>query len=474
VRKTTGDIAATTSMNPTPIRWRDELKGTLILAGPIVINQVGHMSMGMVDTLVAGRISTDALAGLGLAANFFWTFTNVCMGCLLALDTYFSQSVGARDERSLTRYLGQSGWSAIIMTLLSAAGVGLGTFLYISLADKSPIQQHFVDYIAIISWSLPSLFFYFVLQRYWQARHKVLWFTAIIVLANVLNLLACVGLGLGRWGLPRLEVRGLAWATVICRYLMLLLVLLYTWVQLRPKQLRWPRIDWSDQKRFFLLGLPAAGHTALEVGAFTIATFAAGTLGAVSLAAHHVTLMMAAFTFMFPLGFSAAAAVRVGSYVGAQQPQRARIAGWLCIGLSMAVMSHFALGYIFFPRTMLGWFSQDPAVIELGAKILILVALFEIADGIQVSATGALRGIGNTRTPMLANLVGHYPIGLTLGFILCFSAGFGVVGLWAGLATGLFSVATMLLWVWWKTTRDLSNFRPLATQSTVHHRPKGS
>ncbi len=449
-------------MNSTSIRLRDELKGTLVLAGPIVLNQVGHMSMGMVDTLVAGRISTSALAGLGLAANFYWTFTNVCMGCLLALDTYFSQSVGARDERGLSRYLGQSIWSALITTILSAVGVGLGTWLYVCLAEKSPIQQSFVDYIKIISWSLPSIFFYFVLQRYWQARHQVLGFTIIILIANVLNLVLCVGLGLGQWGFPRMEVRGLALATVLCRYFMLLLVLLYTWAKFRPELPAWPRVDWAMQKRIFLLGLPAAGHTALEVGAFTIATFAAGVLGAVPLAAHHVTLMMAAFTFMFPLGFSSAAAVRVGGYVGARQPHRARVAGWLCIGLSVAVMTVFALGYLLFPRVMLGWFTHDPAVIDLGAKILLLVALFEIADGIQVSTTGALRGLGNTRTPMIANLLGHYPIGLALGFVLCFNAGFGVVGLWAGLATGLVAVAAILSRAWWKTTRDLEQFKPLA------------
>jgi len=453
-----------------PIRLREELKGTLLLAGPIVLNQVGHMSMGMVDTVIAGRISTNALAGLGLAANFFWTFTNVCAGCLLALDTYFSQSVGARDERGLARYLGQSAWSAVIMTLLSGMGVWLGTLLYIHQAAKSPIQQAFVEYIKIISWSLPGLFFYVILQRYWQACHKVLWFTLVIIIANFLNLAACVGLGLGHWGLPRMEVRGLALATVTCRYLMLFLVAIYTLVQLKPARLRWPRIDWSVQKRFFALGLPAAGHTALEVGAFTIATFAAGVLGAAPLAAHHVVLMMAAFTFMFPLGLSSSAAVRVGGYVGAHQPERARLAGWLCIGLSVALMSLFALVYLLFPRTLMGWFSQDPAVINLGAKLLMLVALFEIADGVQVSTTGALRGAGNTRIAMFANLIGHYPIGLAVGFGLCFAAGFGVVGLWAGLATGLISVAAILLRAWWKLTQDLAHFQPLV----VHGSPPQS
>lgn len=125
-------------------------------------------------------------------------------------------------------------------------------------------------------------------------------------------------------------------------------------------------------------------------------------------------------------------------------------------------MTVFALGYLAFPRALLACFTRDPAVVEVGVKILLVVALFQIADGTQVSTTGALRGLGNTRAPMLANLIGHYPFGLTTGLILCFGFGYGVVGLWSGLACGLLSVALMLVRAWWKLTRDLSNLQPVA------------
>jgi MATE family multidrug resistance protein len=449
--------------NEPTICLRTELRDTLKLAGPIVLNQVGHMSMGLVDTLVAGRISTTALAGLGLAANFFFTFTSVCVGCLLALDTFFSQAVGAKDNKALGHYFSQSFWSAAFLTVLSGAGVVLGTLLYEHLATASGVRDAFSAYVRTIIWCLPSLFFYVIMVRYWQARHRVFPFTLIVLLANVLNLLASFGLGLGCWGLPRLGIQGIAWATVICRYAMLLAGFLYTWGQLRPPHARWPRINWSVQRQIAKLGFPAAGHTALEIGAFTIATFVAGGLGPAPLAAHHVTLMMAAFTFMFPLGFASAAAVRVGMFVGAGQPERARVAGWLCIGVSVSVMSAFALGYLAFPRFLLGCFTRDSAVIELGTKILLVVALFQIADGTQVSTTGALRGLGNTRSALVANLLGHYPIGLALGLLLCFHFRFGVVGLWAGLATGLASVGLMLLYKWRTATRDLSQLKPLSS-----------
>jgi MATE family, multidrug efflux pump len=441
-------------MNRPEISLRNELRDTLTLAAPIVLSQVGHMSMGLVDTVVAGKISTTALAGLGLSVNCFWTFTSICNGALLALDTYFSQAVGARDERALSRYLGQSFWSCGIVALVSGVCVIAGMLLYLALAQPSPMSEAFGIYMRTVIWCLPSLFVFFVLQRYWQARHRVLAMTIIILVANVLNLLACLALGLGRWGCPNLGVRGLAVATVISRYSMLVAALAFTWWQLRPAGLRLPRLDWGVQRQFFRLGIPAASHTGLEIGAFTIATFVVSGLGAVPLAAHHVSLMMAAFTFMFPLGFSSAAAVRVGRFIGSGQPEHARTAGWLCIGVSVSVMACFALMYLGFPRVLLRVFTQDAAVIDIGANILMLVALFQIADGIQVCTTGALRGLGNTRSAMIANLIGHYPIGLALGLCLCFIFGFGVVGIWTGLAAGLISAAALLIRAWRAATRE--------------------
>ncbi len=418
--------------------------------------------MGLVDTLVAGRISTTALAGLGLAANCYWTFTSICVGVLLALDTWFSQAVGAKDEAGLARYLGQSFWSCLIVAVISAVLVLAGAETYLAIAPASGLRDAFGAYIGVIIWTIPSIFLFFVLQRYWQARHRVLALAVIIVVANVVNLTACFALGLGHWGFPKLGVRGIAWATVLSRYAMLGMLGGFTLWQLRPASLRLRKIDWAVQGRFFRLGLPAAGHTALEIGAFTIATFVAGALGAVPLAAHHVCLMMAAFTFMFPLGFSSAAAVRVGMFVGAGQPERARIAGWLCIAVSVTVMSAFAVGYLTIPRLLLRVFTPDQAVIDVGVRILVLVAIFQVADGTQVSTTGALRGAGNTRAALFANLVGHFPIGLALGLVLCFLFKLGVVGLWGGLAAGLISVAVMLVRAWAAMTRDLSRLRPLA------------
>lgn len=457
-------------MNPPHPPLRAELRDTLKLAWPIVLSQVGQMTMGLVDTVIAGHIGTEPLAGLGLASNFYWTLTSICLGCLLALDTYFAQSVGARDEVALRRYFNQSLWLCGLVTAVAMIGIVAGQGLYVSATASPTTREVFLTYTAVAVWSLPAVLFFFVLQRYWQARHRVLPFAVIIVAANVLNLGASLALGLGWWGCPRLEVEGLALATVISRYAMLLAAVMFTWREIKPASLRLPSPDWSVQWRFLKLGFPAGGHTALEVGAFALAAFFVSALGPVPLATYHVCLMLSAFTFMFPLGLSSAAAVRVGIFIGAGQPARARLAGWLCIGLSVVVMSGFAWVYLAVPRTLLGWFTRDPAVIEAGLKILLWVALFQIADGIQVSTTGALRGLGNTRAALIANLIGHYPIGLALGLTLCFAFEFGVVGMWVGLAAGLISVATILLVTWRRMTRDVNRLKPIAQTSGVEIR----
>jgi MATE family multidrug resistance protein len=449
-------------VQPQPISWRDELRDTLRLAWPIVLSQVGNVSMGIVDTLVAGRISTNALAGLGFAANYYWTITSVCIGCLFALDTYFSQAAGAKDERALARYFAQSLWLCGLVTLACVILVVIGGVAYLHFSPPSGINDAFRSYVFSVVWSVPSIFLFFIMQRYWQAQHRVLAFTLIIVLANVLNLVGNLALGLGWWGFPRLEVLGLALSTVIGRSAMLMAAAGYTWWLFNRRPPRLERFDLSVQRQFWKLGWPAAGHTAMEVGAFGLATALVASLGAVSLAAHHVCLMMAATTFMFALGLSNAAAVRVGRFVGAGEPAHARVAGWISIGLAVAVMACFAAVYLLMPRRLLMFFSDDPAVIETGLGILFLVALFQIADGVQVSATGALRGIGNTRAAFLANVIGHFPIGIALGVTLCFGLNYGVTGMWVGLAAGLASVGAILLFTWHHKTRDLSQLKRAA------------
>jgi MATE family multidrug resistance protein len=189
---------------------------------------------------------------------------------------------------------------------------------------------------------------------------------------------------------------------------------------------------------------------------FALATTLIGRLSAVSLAAHQVALNAASVTFMVPLGISSAAAVRVGQALGRRDPEWAHLSGWTALGLGGAFMAFAGLVFLVFPEAIVRVFSADPNVIALGVRLLYIAAVFQLFDGFQVVATGALRGAGDTKTPMLTNLVGHWILGLPAGWWLCFHAGWGVEGIWAGLSIGLILVGGALAYFW--STR-LEQFR---------------
>jgi MATE family multidrug resistance protein len=206
--------------------------------------------------------------------------------------------------------------------------------------------------------------------------------------------------------------------------------------------------DGARLKRLLGLGLPAASQMGAEVGVFALATALSGTLDPISSASHQIALNLAGVAFMVPLGLGSAGAVRVGHAVGARDPVRASAAGWTAIMLAAGFTLIAAATFVLVPRQLISWFTIDERVLSVGTALLLLAAIFQLFDGIQGVITGTLRGIGDTRTPMIVNLVAHWAIGLPTSYLLCFVAGWGVYGLWVGLSLGLIVTGVILFWVW--------------------------
>jgi MATE family multidrug resistance protein len=198
------------------------------------------------------------------------------------------------------------------------------------------------------------------------------------------------------------------------------------------------------------LGLPAAGQILLEVGVFAAASALAGRIAPAAAAAHQIVLNIAGFIFMVPYGIGTAAAVRVGQAVGRRDPRGVRFAGWVAIGLATMVMTGSAVLFSTVPRHLVRIFTVDAGVVEVGASLLLVAAVFQLCDGLQAVTTGALRGLGETRLPMLWNLAGHWFFGLPVGYHLAFGLGWGVYGLWVGLSIGLIVIGLALLVVWYR------------------------
>jgi MATE family multidrug resistance protein len=417
---------------------------------------------------MVGPLGPAAIGAAGLGSSVFTAIAIFGMGLMLGLDAFVSQAHGAGDEAECRRWLHTGVWLAGIVAPLVMAVVWL---LYLSLDTWGLHPEIGVlagTYLRAISFGALPLLFYAAFRRYLQGMHIVRPIMFALVSANLVNAVANWILIYGHLGAPALGVEGAAWATTVARTWMagFLLVAIHLEHRRRlDRQTHGPAapkpsgeggmLDVARIKRLIALGFPAASQVTLEVGVFAAATSLAGKLDPVSSGSHQIALNLAALAFMVPLGLSSAGAVRVGHAVGARDPERAVLAGWTALATCGVIMSLIGIVLFLWPVQLISGFTTDPRVIGIGVRLLAIAAAFQLFDGTQAVVTGVLRGIGETRMPMIINVIGHWVLGLPVGYALCFAYGWGVQGLWIGLSIGLIFTAVVLMAVWWKKTREI-------------------
>lgn len=432
----------------------------LALAAPVVLAELGWVTMGLVDILMVGRLGAEAIGAVGIGSAVFMGVSVFAMGLLLGLDTLVSQSFGAGRLDDCHRWLVHGVALALALTV---PVTGL-LYLLIASLDHWGLDPTVLsltrDYFSVVVWSLLPLLLYAAFRRYLQATGSVRPVMAALVLANVVNVAVNWTLIFGNLGAPALGVAGAAWATVLSRVFMagwLMVAIVQRERGRRPGLFETTlRIEPAWIRRLCALGLPAALQLTLEVGVFAAATALAGRLAPFALAAHQIAINIASLTFMVPYGISSAGAVRVGHAVGRGDPPGAARAGWTAILFGAAFMTCAAVVFVTLGRPIIGAFTPDAAVLAAGVSLLAIAAVFQLFDGLQGVATGLLRGLGDTRTPMLWNLAGHWFIGLPLGYALCFSVGLGIAGLWWGLSVGLIICGIALVVVWHRRGTELA------------------
>ena len=424
----------------------------LALATPLVIAEVGWVSMGTVDTLMVGRLGAQSIAAAGLASMIFFTVAVFSMGLLLGLDPLVAQAFGAGRLDECHRWLVAGVWTAIGISLPSVGAVYALRAALVVWGLPAEVMVLTQLYLGVLVWSLPPFLFYVAFRRYLQAINIVRPVTTTLIVANAVNAAANWMLIFGHFGAPALGLRGSAFATVIARSFMaaaLLAVILAHEAHMTPRLRDTPlALDLSRIRPLVRIGLPAAGQVLFEVGVFALATALAGRVSADALAANQIALNMASLTFMVPYGIGSAGAVRVGHAIGRRDLVAARAAGWTAIALGVAFMALASSVFLTFPAALVRAYTTDEGVIAIGVALLFVAAIFQLFDGLQGVTTGVLRGAGDTRTPMLWNLGGHWFVGLPLGYLLCFHLGRGVVGLWWGLSVGLMICGVALLVAW--------------------------
>ena len=418
----------------------------LSLAAPVVAAELGWMFMGVVDTIMVGWLGPAAIGSVGIGHALFDAIGLFGLGLLAGLDTRISQSFGAGEDDECDRWLRGGMALAVFASLILMTLTWISTPLLETWGINPTVAADAAPYTRVLALSLLPMLLFSSLRRFLQGTNvarPVMWAIAV---ANVLN-------ALGNWiFIPRVGVIGSAWSTLAARVGMFLFLAVFVWFY-HPRVWRdlFDRTSYTATRLMNLLrlGLPAAVQITVEIAAFAGATLLAGKLRIQDLAAHQITLTLAATAYMVPLGISLAGAVRVGHAIGAGDPDAARHRGWVAISLAAAFMTASGLVMITFPHQILNWFTQDPGVHEVGARLLRLAALFQLFDGVQVSTTGVLRGFGDTVTAMYAHTAAYWVFGLPIGYWLCFSRNWGIEGIWLGLTIGLIIAGSALLNHWW-------------------------
>ena len=440
------------------MRIKEQIGPVLGLAGPLILAELGWMTMGIVDTIMVGHMDRPVLAigAVALGGVLYNTIGFGIAGILLGLDTYLSQAHGAGEYQDAGRWL--------LHGLVLAAGLAgiLGALVWVapSLLLRLPMDRDVLvgagSFLRALNWGTPALFLYFVLRRYLQAFNHVRSIAMALVSANLLNLfidwLLIYGHAWGRFSVAAMGVYGAGLSTSLSR---LYLAGFMVWMVLRVNRRNdyglktmTRRFEKARVWRLARLGAPAGGQIFVEISIFGMVTFLIGAMGALPLAGHEIALNCASFTFMIPFAISSATTVRVGQGIGRKAPQEAKAAGWAGILLGAAAMGVMALALSSGARLIAGGFTRDSGVIGAAVPLLYVAAVFQFFDGLQITATGALRGVGNTHAGLVVQLVGYWVIGLPVGWWLGFRMGWGALGLWVGLCTGLVVAGVALTAVW--------------------------
>jgi MATE family multidrug resistance protein len=426
---------------------RADLRAMLELALPVVGAQLGIMLMGVVDTIMVGHLSREALAATALGNLYFYVASVFGMGALMALDPVVAQAVGARDDDAITRAV-QRG-----LVMATALGVLGSLLLYPAepvlrlLGQQPEIIPDGARYARICIPGIFPFFWFIVFRQTLQAMKRVAPVLVVVGAANLVNVALNWALIYGHAGAPAMGVAGSAWATSISRWFMAVALLFVSQGAIRHHLLPLHRasLDWAPFSRMVRLGVPIGAQYALEYGAFAAGALLMGILGTTEIAAHQIAINLASLTFMVPMGISAATAVLVGQAIGGGDEagaRRAALAGMLC---GVAFMCATAVVFLAAPTFFARIYTEDPAVLALAGALIPIAGVFQVFDGTQVVAGGVLRGVGDTKAPMVINVLGFWLVGIPVCAALTFPLGFGAIGLWWGIVVALATVATLLL-----------------------------
>ncbi|WP_457089306.1 MATE family efflux transporter [Microvirga sp. P5_D2] len=444
--------------------WMSELRATLALGWPLVLTNVAQNALMTSDVILMGWLGSGALAAGALGTNLYFAFLIFGIGLVSATSPLTAEELGRKRHsvREVRRTVRQGFWAAITVAIPIWIISWNGEFLLLKMGQEPALAKDAGDYMRALQWSLLPFLLYLVLRSFLAALERPGWPLLISLLAVPVNLGAAYCFMFGEFGMPELGLIGAGVGTVISSAFMFLALALVISLDRRLRRYflfgRFWRADWPRYKTLWKIGVPIGLTLAFEVTIFNAAALLMGRIGSNELAAHAIALQIASFCFMVPFGLSQAATVRVGLAYGAQDAPGVTRAGWTAFALGVSFMVVTASLMLFTPHLLLSAFLDlaDPKnlpVIGFAVSFLVMAAIFQLADAAQAVGAGMLRGLQDTRVPMLYAAFGYWGIGLPLGVILAFGTSLRGIGIWIGLATGLGVVASLMLWRWLRRDR---------------------
>jgi MATE family multidrug resistance protein len=442
-----------------------ELTETLRLAVPIALTQLGQIAMMTTDLALIGRLGDEAVAAAALAHTVFFVSFTFGMGLMSAVAPLAAQAFGARNPRMVRRSLRAGLWAGLLISLPMMALPLYGEQILVMLGQAPATARLAQRYLLGLAWGITPALWFLAIRSFMGAVNRPepgLWITLAAIPANAVLVYLLIH---GKFGLPRLELFGAGLAHTTVNFGMFLAALWFASGRRPFRKYRvlgriW-RIDWTLMRKLIIIGAPISVAFLLEYGLFAAAALLMGLIGTTALAGHQIALQITAILFMVPLGIGIAATVRVGHAVGRNDAAAVKRAGYVATLLGIVIISALTLAVILGRFAIARFFFGEAAAsagdaVELTATLLMVGATFFVADGIQTVAAGALRGMNDTRVPLIFAAISYWLVGFTAAYGLAFWAGLGAVGVWVGLSCGTAVYATLLILRFRRLASDLA------------------
>jgi MATE family multidrug resistance protein len=458
---------------PPRAAWLDEALASLSLSWPLVLTNTAQTAMTATDVLILGRLGADALAASALGVNLYFAGLIFGIGVMTATAPMIAREIGRNRHsvRDVRRTVRQGLWSAVAVAVPLWVILWHSDLILAAMGQEPRLAEAAGHYVRALQWSILPFLCFIVLRSLIAALERPVWGLIAGAVAVLVNAALNWVLVFGKLGLPALGIAGSGLASTIANISMLAILAGFLAIDRRMRRYhvfgRFWRPDWQRFRELWRLGLPIGAALTFEVTIFNAAALLMGLISPTALAAHAIAIQIASIAFMIPLGLGQAVTVRVGRAFGAGDRDAIALAGWTSFALAMGFMVLTAIAMIAAPGHLVGAFidvglPENAAVVGLAVTFLAFAALFQLADGAQAVTSGMLRGLHDTRWPMLYAGIGYWGVGLPLGALLAFHFELGGVGIWIGLASGLFVVALMMMWRWVRRERFIAPALALA------------